>query len=244
MNLPALPDFSHITKDEATHTYTTHEGQVLRNVTALIQSLQIPFDAPYHAGRKAAERGTTAAVILAEWEQNRTTAKARGTWFHTHIQHRLTDQPIADETLLPEMIAFDHWWEDTRAGTAGLSPIRSEWVIGDVALGIAGTLDALLVDAHGHLVLYDWKTGKRFNTYNRFDSLRAPFSDLPDCELYRYSMQLSLYRLILRRAGVSPVTGTYILHFGPNGGYQRYTALDFTDRLEAWLTRQPATLLA
>jgi ATP-dependent exoDNAse (exonuclease V) beta subunit len=246
MNLPTLPDFSHILKDEATHTYTTADGQVLRNATALVESLQIPFNADYHAGRKALDRGISKEAVLAEWEQIRTTAQARGTRFHAHIQARLAGEEVATEegagTDMLETSLFDHWWEDARVGPARLEPLQTEWVMGDSTLGIAGTADALFINGQGRLVLVDWKTGKRFNTYNRFQSLLAPFSDVPDCELYRYSMQLSLYRLILRRAGLPPISESYIFHFSGHG-YQRYSALDFTDRLEAWLTHQP-TLIA
>jgi ATP-dependent exoDNAse (exonuclease V) beta subunit len=242
MNQIILPDFSHILKNEATHTYTTADGQVLRNATAIVQSLQIPFDAPHHAGRLASERGISKEAILAEWEQIRTTAQAKGEAFHAYVKARLAGEVVEAPADMPEATFFNDWWEDSSVGPARLEPLCSEWVMGDSTLGIAGTADALFITGQGCLMLVDWKTGKRFNTYNRFQTFLAPFTDLPDCELYRYSLQLSLYRLILRRAGLSPVAESYIFHFSGHG-YQRYSALDFTDRLEAWLTHQP-TLIA
>lgn len=236
MNI-TLPDFSHIIKDEASHTYTTADGQSLRNVTAIIKTLEEPFDADYWAEVKAAERFTTKAEILAEWEQSQKTATQRGLLFHDFADQTLQGETLAATTL--EMSAFRDWWK--AQDTTGLRLLQSEWVIGDTALGIAGTLDALFIDANNDLILYDWKTGKKFFTHSRY-YLLDPFSDLNNSELCRYSLQLSLYRLLLRRAGMPHIRAARIIHFRADGTSQQYTAYDFTDRLEAWLTNQPEVI--
>jgi ATP-dependent exoDNAse (exonuclease V) beta subunit len=239
MNLPTLPDFSHIIKDEATHTYTTTDGQVLRNVTGIIATLEEPFNADYWAPIKAAERGTTAEALKAEWEKSSQDALARGTQFHEQLHHRLTGQAI-EAPLLPEIEAFDYWWA-IHQEMNGLQLLKAEWVIGDATLGVAGTLDALFVDKQGDLVLYDWKSGKKFYSASRY-TLLEPFSDVGKCELHKYSLQVSLYRLLLRRAGLPHVRAGRIVHFRPDATPWAYNVVDYTDRLEAWLTQQPEAL--
>lgn len=239
MNLPSLPDFSHIIKDEAAHTYTTSEGQVLRNVTGILAALEEPFDADYWAPIKAAERGMTADALKAEWEQASRDAMARGTQFHDQLYRRLTGQRI-DGPLLPEIEAFDYWWP-AHQSINGLELLKAEWVIGDAALGVAGTLDALFIDKAGDLILYDWKTGKKFYPYSKY-YLLDPFSDVMKCELHKYSLQVSLYRLLLRRAGLPHIRAGRIVHFRPDAAPWVYGAADYTDRLEAWLTHRPEAI--
>lgn len=238
MNPPSLPEFSHIIKDEAAHTYTTVDGQSLRNVTAIIKQLEEPFDADHWAPIKAAENGITEAEQRAAWEDSRKSAMAKGIKFHNQIQTLLEAKDLAPAEYLPETYGFLKWWTNHQQPPHALQPLQSEWVIGDPALGIAGTLDVLFINLQGDLLLYDWKSGKKFLTYSRY-SLLFPFEDVPKSELHCYSLQVSLYRLILRRAGLPQVRTGKIVHFTADGNFQVYNALDYADRLEAWLTKQP-----
>jgi hypothetical protein len=233
MNLPTLPIFTHIHKDEATHTYTTADGQQLANVSGIVKSLEKPFDSDYWAQVNASKRGTTAEVVKAEWEAAQTLALHRGIRFHDFACRTLQGETLAAAT--PEMAAFVKWY--FAQSESGLKVVTAEWVIGDSTLGIAGTIDALFMNEEGDLMVYDWKSGKKFYTYSRYPLL-YPFDDIPNCEFHRYSLQVSLYRLILRRAGLPHVRLGKLVHFAPNGEFEVYTALDYADRLEAWLSRQ------
>lgn len=104
-------------------------------------------------------------------------------------------------------------------------------------MGIAGTVDALLLSNDGHRLshVWDWKTGKEFKTENRFQNLLPPFEDLPDSDLSAYSLQLSLYRLIIERNTSLEVGDCYIAHLDPVGGYHIHKALDLRERVESWL---------
>jgi hypothetical protein len=234
--------FSEIQFDEASHTYTLH-GQPLTSVTKIISRLKPPFDAPAVAARVAERDGRAVAEVLAEWEEKRQASLDRGTHVHRYIAAKilstgeLSPYDPAVEYLhtpprLPEMDAFDRWWD----GAAGSNESGAiEWVVGDAKLGVAGTVDAMFWNAYelGN-VIFDWKTGGKYATDNRFEKLLPPFDDLPNCEHSLYSLQTSLYRLIIER-NRAEVKACYILHLGGDGVYTPHKCRDLRDRLLVWL---------
>lgn len=230
-------DFDAIKFDPEYHTYHLN-GRRLANVTGLIGRLKKPFDAEYWANKKAQERGVTADVIRAEWDEARRVSLEKGTRLHKHIELALKDERPDDPFLalngrIPEMDAFDRMWSD-------LEPMvhvrATEWVIGDAELGIAGTADAVLFNRGLNTFhVWDWKTGKKFETANRFQRLKPPFDDLDECELNVYSLQASLYRLMLERNTELVMSDCYVAYFGPDGRYMVHRALDLRERLLAWL---------
>lgn len=220
------------------HTYTL-DGQRLTSVTAKIGTLKPPFDAPRIAQRVADREGKTVDDVLAEWDAKREAGLARGTAVHEYIEGVLTGrQPAGDPFLalnerLPEQGAFDRLWSDLK-DVAKVA--RCEWVVGDATLGVAGTVDALLWNPEREVYsLWDWKTGGRFERSNNWENLLPPFDDLDNSEFYVYSLQLSLYKLVIQRSLDIPVGGCYIVHLSPDGEYEVHLAEDLTGRLEAWL---------
>lgn len=221
--------FERIVFDAARHTYTL-DGQPLASVSSVVKRVVPEFDAATKAAEIAARDGREAAEILAEWEAKREAALARGNALHDYILMAETVRP--DEETLPEMTAWRRWRENTGAH---LVPHWMEWKIGDAQLGIGGTLDALMWNAdRGAYELWDWKTGKGFWSNSRWPLLE-PFSDLGNCELSRYSLQVSLYWLILERNTDLPVRSAHILYLSPDGFFYPYEALDLRERLRAWL---------
>lgn len=237
-------DFDQIKFNEQYHTYTL-DGKRLENVTGLVGKLKQPFDRDGIAARKAAERGITVDKILAEWDRARQDGQNRGTAVHNYIYDRLTQPATLDKFLalndqakLPEMVAFDNLWAEL-SQIANLT--HAEWIVGDYDLGIAGTVDALLwaTDGSNTCHLWDWKTGKEFNVFSPWGkTLMPPFDDQHECELTIYSLQLSLYRLIIEAnfgPDEFPLGDSYIAHLHPAGIYTIHKAIDFRERLLSWL---------
>lgn len=230
--------FSQIKFNKEHHTYN-YNGQQLTPVSKVIGKVKPPFDADYWAQRKADERGVSKEVILKEWDDNRKASMEMGTRVHEYIERVLLgketqqDDPMLAWNKIPEMLAFDQFWAWAKTQ---FKPVYIEWVVGDPAMGIAGTCDVLFQDINtGRHFLCDWKTGKRFNTTNRFQNLLDPFADLQDCELSYYSLQSSLYRLIIEtNAGLALEDG-YIVHLSPAGQSFVHKAVDLREGLTAWL---------
>lgn len=237
VNDPKNP-FSHVFFYRQTHTYVAN-GRRLESATKLVNSLKEPFDRDYWAAKKAEERGVSPAVIIDEWEAKAQNSRDLGTRVHEHIEKVLKGTLQADDLFLsfndtpPQIIGFDSFW---RRAAKVAEPVRLEWVLGDPGLGVGGTCDALLLNKEsGQYHLWDWKTNANFKANNPFQTLKDPFDDLPDCELTIYSLQLSLYRLIIERNTDLEMGDSYILHLDDRSQYRVHVAEDYRERLEAWL---------
>jgi len=238
-----MTDFADIRFYESTHKYYIGDQELL-SVTRIISTLKQPFQKDYWAKRKAEERGITVQEILAEWDANRDESIIRGNRVHAYIQNALEgtsdgDQFLALNEKLPEESAFDNLWDKIKDR---VSVRGCEWVVGDEKLGIAGMVDAFFLNNEtGAYHVWDWKTGKRFASSNKYQKLKPPFDDLDECELNTYSLQASLYRLIVERNSQYEVADSYIVHFQQDGHFRIYKALDLRERLLEWIGEQYAT---
>lgn len=234
--------FAEIIFDQASHSYTYH-GAPLTSVSRIVSQLKPPFDREGIAAKTAIKRGVGVATVLAEWDKARDMSMARGKRVHEWIAQRLldrlpaqTDMFLALNQRLPEMDAFERFWNEKPNETP---VIQVEWVVGDAELEIAGTVDAVLNGPYQQPSIFDWKTGKDFKTENRFQKLLPPFDDLDDCDLSSYSLQLSLYRLIVERNTPNHLGDSYIVHLTSEGEYIIHKALDLRERLLNYLTQSP-----
>jgi hypothetical protein len=80
----------------------------------------------------------------------------------------------------------------------------------------------------------DWKTGKFHHTDPYGQGLLSPFDDLPASQYALYSLQVSLYRLMLERQGI-PCGSSYIVFHPPEGDAMPIRAMDLRERIEAWI---------
>ena len=229
-------DFSQIKFDSYFHRYS-YQGRSLNNVTGYLKQFQKPFDRDGVAKRVAERDGRKVAEVLAEWDLSGERARVLGVAVHQHIRNTLcaVEGQFSFEPFLsmnvkaPEVITFDRLWAEL-ANAVICHPEQVEWVIGDVELGIAGTVDAFLFSqATGQYHIWDWKTGK-FDVENRFERLLPPFDDLSASKLNIYSLQVSLYRLIIERNTSFKTGDSYIVHLGQEG-HSVHRALDLREKL-------------
>jgi hypothetical protein len=236
-------DFNQIIFNQDHHSYT-YQGQRLQGVTRAVSSLKPPFNQDSVAAKVAKDRTTpekvwTPEMVKAEWDAKRKASMDRGSRVHEAIALHLkgdfaqVDDPyLAHNADLPEMRVFKALW--VVMGQDNLVH-NTEWVIGDSELGIAGTCDAVMLNRPANTYhLFDWKTGSKFETANRFQKLLPPFDDLDDCEFNIYSIQLAAYRLIIERNTGKQLGDSYIVHLREDG-HQFHKALDLRERVEGWL---------
>ncbi len=214
----------------------TLNGQRLTSVSKKLGEIKPPFDADAIAARVAAKSGQSVDEVKAEWQAKRD----YGTMVHEKIARILRGEgeSVGDHPFLslnkttPEVEQFQTLWSEL---SQGVEVAEVEWVIGDGELKLAGTVDALLYRGEtGTHSIWDWKTG-RFNLENNFEQLLPPFDDLSASEFNTYSLQLSLYRLIVERNTGLAFEDSYIVHLTPSG-FEIHQALDLRERLEAWLS--------
>lgn len=233
-------DFTQIEFNKDAHRYFIGE-QELTGVTDYLKRFQPPFDRDGIARRSAEKEGRTKAEVLAEWDAKGEKARKIGLAVHSHIEQTLrqnggngqmTLDPFLTLNLkLPEIEAFDNLWRQTRL-TVSWCMEHVEWIIGDVKLGLAGTVDTMLYSHQTKKYhIWDWKTGN-LDLYNKWQNLLPPFEDLSACKLNIYSLQVSLYRLIIERNTDLELGDSYIVHLShPTNGYEVHRAVDLRERL-------------
>jgi len=237
-------DFSKIEFNSQFHTYTYEGGQNLASTTKTISSLKGPFNAEAISTRVAARRGVSKSDILAEWEASR----QAGLQIHERIAAFLRpltgpagpaaspDPLLASNLTGPHLTAFSQLWFDHLM--VNYTPVQVEWIIGDAELGLGGTADALFLNRQSNsLHLFDWKTNKRFTESNPYGSFWSPFEDLDDCHLEEYSLQISLYRLIIERNVEIELSTSYLVSLTASGYFVIHQAKDYRERLLAWLEK-------
>lgn len=236
-------DFEKIVFDPKSHTYK-YGTQNLMPVTSVLKWFTPEFDSETALSAKAYETGRSKADIQAEWDAKRDQGLERGTRVHAYAEMVINgeelDMFLALNEHTHEMKQFDNAWaklKDCYKATVH----KQEWTVGDAEFGIAGRCDAILNmtdrDGKDKLCMFDWKTGKYTTRKYARESMLAPFDDLPCCEEVKYSMQVSLYRLIIRRNTDLDIRNGVILHLPKDFDYQFYHTIDLTDRLEHWLSK-------
>jgi len=124
----------------------------------------------------------------------------------------------------PEWQYFLHFAEDY----PDLKPYRTEWMIFDEELKIAGSIDMVFENSDGTLSIYDWKRCKeinRENTWNKFASNEL-ISHLPDTNYWHYSLQLNTYKAILERKYGKTVKELYLVKLHPEDPNNSYELIE------------------
>lgn len=89
--------------------------------------------------------------------------------------------------------------------------VNTEFVVGDVQLGYAGTFDLLLYNKEtGEYEIWDYKTDKQMNRSTR--ELIAGFM-IPASTVNKYSLQLGLYKYMIERNTDIKISKCNIIHF-------------------------------
>lgn len=214
------------TFNEELHKY--HYGkQHLTSVTQLISKFGKKFDSDYWASRKANDAGITVEEILEQWNIKATLGTTVGSIFHEWVENYLNgfNPPMPDikdnigEYSASEIeqlirIRIVKWLELYHARLHKLTPVAQELRVWSLKYGLAGTIDGLF-SYKNKLIVGDWKSNKQFRTDDdkTFQYLLWPFDNEADNEHNKYSLQVSLYRVILEEYGIE--TGPAFLCWVP-----------------------------
>jgi len=236
----------HFIFEEEAHTY--HYSDVkYDSVTSYIKRFKTPFDKEYWSKKKAAERGVDVSVVLGEWQGKADVANDLGTRVHKWIEdfwsgnaRELTKED--DEDFIERIGKFMDLYEKK---FKNLVPLTSELKIFCRKWRLAGTIDQpfLMWDEKQNKVLFligDWKTNKEFrfdeHPKGRYKKLLHPFSHLWENHLNEYSIQVSLYRLMLEEEIGIESHGGFLCHIGPEGPAKIHPIKDLREPLKVYLT--------
>lgn len=208
--------------DDSTHTYTCR-GRRYISATQIIDFFKEKFDTKAEAAKYADRHGGTAAYWTAKWEEIKGTSLVRGNGIH-ELREELTLNRGMDvfmgkayrvqnpDLVLPE-VPYALWPD-------GIFTERLLWHHG---YGIAGRCDKVIFESisegnaqewftqpgrYAHLEDYKSNRRIRIRGFQYKDGtharMLAPISHLEDCEFVHYTLQLSLYQLMLEYLGFKP----------------------------------------
>lgn len=202
------PNGLKLTFNEADHSYVDEIGRDYTSVTTLIHSAFPKFNAEGIAAAKSAKTGVPAAQYIAEWDMNRNKAANDGTRAHENCEYQFLGQygrmhqPV-DEL---ERARFNAGWNEVRKMQSySEARINPELIVFSPRFRVAGSID-LLVSSDGGYMIVDWKFIKELKVrgFRGECGLIYPTRSLQHCNFIHYSLQLSIYELLLKTEGYIP----------------------------------------
>ncbi|GAC1603558.1 MAG: hypothetical protein NVS3B25_32340 [Hymenobacter sp.] len=225
------PDFVF---DPEPHTYTLR-GRELQSATSWLKQYTEPFIPEERAPVSAARAGCSVDEILAKWEHNRWV----GTRTHEHIENFYNGFPSIGTEIDPEVqLRYGKFLALHHKRLHAFTPIGQEIRVFHEAAGICGTLDYLAWHKEKQEPwCLDWKATKDLGNdqTDNYRRMRGPFADLWDHKLNVYSLQISLYRLMLEAQFIPTAGGAICWLPGGDTPAQVIPALDYRQRLRALL---------
>jgi len=208
------PEYFKFNKDKHRYTY---DGKTFKSVTTYIGKFSPRFNSEYWSNKKADERGVSVDVILKEWEAKKILGLTIGSIVHEWIEDFLNNtNPVlpkiehdidiftAVEIEATIHLKIKNWLHLYQQRLHKLIPICQELKVWSLKYKLAGTIDGLFWYKE-KLIVGDWKTNKKFtnDTDKIWNFLLWPFDQSADNTFNKYSLQVSLYRVILEEHGIN-----------------------------------------
>ena len=255
-----LASFKDLEFYEEGHKYLLH-GQQIPSVSSLIEDLVPKANWERIKMMKAKKEGCTVEDLTRLWEENNVLATNNGTSTHLYGEMMMKfamGEEIFDPIIQPQyekgyllpysskQMAVQKYWQDIFACPT-LYPLLPEarmYMPEDNKFGIkkqyCGTGDilfAIYYQGEWCLDLMDYKTNANLiNDYARAKNkmMLKPFNDLYDEPLGHYTIQLSLYSLMLMNLGYK-VIDRRLIWLKEDGSYEKIALPDITERLINYL---------
>ena len=222
--------------DPIKHRYT-YLGDEFVSVTRFIQQFHKPFEKEYWSKRKAEEAGVPQDWIINEWKKINDYANEVGTDTHNWIEDYFNGLWKPLPTNLDVINRINKFNIIYAEQLHKLEPLKFEVRVFSKKWKIAGMIDSLFL-YRGKIYILDWKTNKNFTTDDNLkykEKLLTPFSEYFKSHLSEYSIQLSLYALILEEWGFD-IGGAYLVHIGPGDDPAKlYKVIDMRENLRVFL---------
>jgi len=188
--------------------------------------------------------GLTAEQIKQQWSDNGKSVSSAGTELHYDIECFM-NQPIPNathETLLknfeenpPDYINESvewHYFMNFIKSFPDLKPYRTEWMIYDEDVKLAGSIDMVYENpVTGVLTIFDWKRAKEISKANNWGACASTecINHLPDTNFWHYSLQLNTYKKILQSKYGKVVNKLYLVKLHPDNKRKTYELIKCAD---------------
>ena len=221
---------AHISFDEVPHIYTIDGDSDYMSVTSWNSTHFPKFDADSVISKmmnsprwpKSPYFGMTREEIKMKWNNDGIEASEAGTKMHYNIECFYNGMDVEDDGSLE----WKYFREFNEAVGNELTPYRTEWMVWDKELRLAGSVDMLFENPDGTLQIYDWKRSKKVVKENKWASAIVDcISHLPDANFWKYSLQLNTYKWILEKNYGKKISNMFLVWLHPNNpgnSYLRY----------------------
>jgi len=227
------------TFDDKWHRYR-YEGRNLESATTFLKQFKKPFDVEFFSKKIAKRDGMTQSAVKAMWaEKGRVSRDEIGTPVHLFCERHLEGADDAELDLLyADMIPLaqqrvDNWLNIYDEKVSKYEQVANEVRIFDLGYGLGGTFDNIFV-YKDKLYISDYKTNEKLTVDGDFcygNKLKDVFQGLDDNDLNGFSIQTSIYRLILSKADIH-IDGAFVIWLPPSPAKGRgVVCKDFQDRL-------------
>lgn len=173
--------------------------------------------------------------IAKSWAANGKDKADYGTAVHYLVELYLNDEmPESapdDENKTQEFQQFLEWKQTHPTWI----PYRTEWSIFHEDHGIAGQIDSVWLDQETGLYhMVDWKIVETLSQKHDYGEKGfPPFQDLPNTNLYHYTIQQNLYKYILETKYDFPISSMRLLQLHPTiDRAVEYPLVDIQDRMK------------
>ena len=190
--------------------------------------------------------GLSADQIKDMWNANRDNAAGAGTSLHHEIECFMNSKVLLFEYTHLELyyqnliyMKYDKTEKSKEWGyflkfleeTPHLKPYRTEWLIYNEDLKLAGSIDMVYENPDGSLSIYDWKRSKdisRTNAFNKYATTEC-ISHMPDSNFWHYALQLNTYKAILESKYDKVVKDLYLVRLHPDCENDTYELIKIPD---------------
>jgi hypothetical protein len=228
-------NFNEIKFHDDIHKYYLNDENLI-SVTTVLHKYQEEFDAKYWSDIKTKELNMTQNEVLAYWKALNVKSQVKGSAVHNYAEllfnnkiykydnnvvlEKLgaeniemlnrTGQKMIDEEYKIVKSYVDNFYKDS---FGKLIPIKTEFIMYDLAWRVAGMLDILFWNVKKKCFqIWDYKTNKELNMTSKYrQKLKSIFRDMDDCEYSIYCLQLSFYKRILERNTSIKIEGMYLV---------------------------------
>lgn len=191
-----------ISFEERTHTYTIKGKSDYTSVTTWNHSHFPKFNADKIIDKMMKSKnwknskyyGKTKHEIKFEWRQNGIESSKAGTKLHYDIECFYNGEPNTNDSV--EYAYFNQFYHTF----SNLKPFRTEWMVWDEKLKLAGSIDMVFINNDNSLRIFDWKRCKEIKMNNKWQKAITPcIQHLDDCNFNHYSLQLNTYKYLIEK---------------------------------------------
>jgi ATP-dependent exoDNAse (exonuclease V) beta subunit len=179
----------------------------------------------------------TPEQIKAQWNANSAEVAQAGTDMHYQIECFMNNSELSPgythQDLLEanscnnnNTLEWSYFLEFVK-NNPELKPYRTEWLVYDEEIKIAGSIDMVYENPDGTLLIYDWKRSKEITKSNNWNksAITECIQHLPDTNYWHYTLQLNTYKTILEKRYKKKVTGMFLVKLHPQNTNKSYQIL-------------------